>query len=842
MTKKTEIHTYITLIAGLLIFLGIHTTNLHVDIDLEPQIFLSVHTILELFSILVAMGIAIQAWVIFPHTRSKHRLALGALFLTIGLFDIFHTLFYKGMPFSSSIVTDAVPTWFWLISRLTLSLGILILFSSADKQSNIKRFYVYTTVFILAGSISGFVLLQGELLPVLVITGVGPTTINKLLEYFIAILFLVTIAILFKQYRQHKKDSYLILIVALGFAIFSELSLTVFVYPFDLANLAGHIFKGISYFFFMNGIFAVSIGEPFIVQKQVQQKLQESEKRLETIVNTIPNGIVITDKDGQVIFANKTAEDMIGISHDETVYKKEADSAWTIKTIDGLNNIEGQSPVDFIAKTNKSIKDSIYKLTKGNNEPTTLSVNSTPILNNDDEILNTIHSITDITDQIKIQEKINYLAYHDELTGLPNRNFLLKCLEEYFNNIKGTTDTFALVSINLNRFKNVNDSLGNEMGDLFLKTIAMRLREFHKEEVILARMVADEFMFVLPNVKDISELTRYANNIHQRLEEPMIAKGFKFHITSSIGITIYQDDIHDVQQLIKQAHIAMHEAKKNGQAVMVYHPDMNKELFENIFLENDLRQAIARDEMILHYQPQVNIETGDIIGVEALIRWNHHDKGMISPGRFIPLAEETGLIIPIGNWVIEQACKQLRDWQNKGIGPIRISVNLSLRQLFQEDLVEIVESALKKYNINPQHLEIEITESMTMNMERAISIFQSLKALGVRISVDDFGTGYSSLSYLYSFPIDTLKIDQSFISNLFTDENNKLIVGTIISMGQNLGLELIAEGVETEDQVNFLRTYNCVGVQGFLISRPVPSDEIEQMLSKKKIQLGSYSS
>ena len=447
--------------------------------------------------------------------------------------------------------------------------------------------------------------------------------------------------------------------------------------------------------------------------------------------------------------------------------------------------------------------------------------------------------------EIKLEaviEKVNYLAYHDELTGLYNRNYLLKCLEENSKKIENTGESYALVSVNLNRFKNVNDTLGNEIGDLFLKTIAERLKEFSNRDVILARMVADEFMFFMPGKGNLEELIRVANIIHKRIEEPMIAKGFKFHITSSIGISLFNENIEETNQIIKQAQLAMHEAKKNGQAVLVYHPDMNKELLENLFLENDLRQALDRKELILHYQPQVNLETGEVIGVEALIRWNHHSKGMIPPGRFIPIAEETGLIIPIGNWVMIEACSQLRKWNEMGITNLRLSVNLSLRQLYQEDLVETVARTLQLTKIKPEYLELEITESMAGNTERVISILQSLKKLGVRISVDDFGTGYSSLSYLYSFPIDQLKIDRSFITNLFSEENNKVIVSTIISMGQNLGLGLIAEGVETSEQIEFLRSYKCVGVQGFLISRPLPAKELERLLSENTTLLERYSS
>lgn len=722
MTRNAEIRTTITLITGLLMVIGISFTNGALDF-LAPTNHIAVHIFLEIISISVAIAIAIQSWMVFPHTLSKHRLILGALFLTVGIFDIFHVLTYSGMPIYAEY-SNQDEHWFWLISRLTLAVGSVLLFSQRDNviQKNLRT-YVLLIVTLYVGAVCFFILNKSNELPLLLTEEIGPTVVKNQIEFIIIAIFIGTIAILVNLYRKNKNHSHLMLIIAFGFSLFCELTLMLNLENSTFQSIIGHLFKISSFYFFMKGIYVSTIEEPFTKQKEAQIALQESEIRLEAFV-----------------------------------------------------------------------------------------------------------------------KKVNFLAYHDELTGLPNRNFLLNCLEETIKKVESNDEIFALVSINLNRFKNVNDTLGTEMGDLFLKTIADRLKEFKKRDAILARVVADEFMFVMPNKDNIDELIHLANTIHQRLEEPMIAKGFKFHITSSIGITLFNEAIEDVSQLIKQAQLAMHEAKKNGQSVMVYHPDMNKELFENILLENDLRQALEHNELILHYQPQVNLETGEIIGVEALIRWNHQKKGMVSPGRFIPLAEETGLIIPIGNWVIEQACYQLKKWHDKGISSLRLSVNLSLRQLFQEDLVEIIANALEKSKINAEFLELEITESMTVNTERVISVLQNLKKLGVRISVDDFGTGYSSLSYLYSFPIDQLKIDQSFITNLFTEENNKVIVSTIISMGQNLGLELIAEGVETNEQVEFLRSYKCVGIQGFLISRPLPAEELESLLSEKTVLLERYTS
>ncbi|NSL51951.1 bifunctional diguanylate cyclase/phosphodiesterase [Calidifontibacillus erzurumensis] len=721
MTRNIETRTIIVIVVGL--FIALNTSLIHELIlqYLTHERIFSIHTFIEIINISAALAIAVQAWIAFPHTLSKQRLMLGAIFLSVGMFDIFHLLYEKGMPYygDNSIQDEH---WFWMLARLSLAVGTFVLFCQPERTINIKyRGYTYLFVGLYVALMGIIVSKYVDVLPILATEEDAPTMVKKQLQIFTMVMYCLNAVIFIYIYRKTRNVSHLALIVAFAFSLFCELVLLI---PTE-HNISGNVVSNFlmlgSFYFFIRGIFAGGIEEPFSKQKEAQIALQESEIQLE-----------------------------------------------------------------------------------------------------------------------KISKKVNYLAYHDELTGLPNRNYLLRCLEEAINNngSKGHLK-IALISINLNRFKNVNDTLGTGMGDLFLKTIAERLLEFKNSEIILSRMVADEFMLFIPNQENIDELIRLANAIHKRIEEPMIAKGIKFHIDSSIGITLFNEMVEDTTQLIKQAQLAMHEAKKNGQSVMVYHPDMNKELMENLLLENDLRQALDRNEMVLHYQPQVNIETGEIIGVEALVRWNHHKKGMIWPSKFIPIAEETGLILPIGTWVLEHACKQLKKWHENGYTQLKLSVNLSLRQLFQEDLVETVAKVLKETKIKPEQLELEITESMTGNTERVIAILQSLKKLGVRISVDDFGTGYSSLSYLYSFPIDQLKIDRSFIMNLF-EEENKVIVSTIISMGQNLGLDLIAEGVETIEQIEFLRTYQCVGVQGYLISRPLPADELEQLLSKKRIYFERY--
>ena len=494
----------------------------------------------------------------------------------------------------------------------------------------------------------------------------------------------------------------------------------------------------------------------------------------------------------------------------------------------------------YFERINKSDNNNglVCLYTRKNGEKIFLAVDSAQIHDEKGELLNTIYSFSDITELMSAQEKVNYLAYYDELTGLPNRYYIKERLEEVLSEISHFEDV-ALLLMNLNRFRVVNDSLGNDVGDAFIAIIAKRLENLCKPlQLTVARVGGDEFAIIQTNPGDEAMIEEFAKSILLLLQKPIQEKEFKFHIDATIGISLYTPEIENGEQFLRSATIALHEAKRLAQPYVFYHQNSNKKLYENIILENELRKSIDANELLLYYQPQVDLHTGKLMGVEALVRWNHPERGLISPGVFIPLAEETGLIIAIGNWVIKEACRQIRLWLDHDFPFKRVSVNLSMRQFFQEDLVEVIAECLKKYQVKPQYLELEITESMTMDVDRAIAMLTKLKKLGVRIAIDDFGTGYSSFSYLHLFPVDQLKIDQSFIRNLTIDQSNKAIIETIISLGHHLRLELMAEGVETSEQADFLSSNQCNGIQGYLISRPLPACEMEKLFHSEKLYDG----
>ncbi|MCQ6277214.1 EAL domain-containing protein [Bacillus sp. V3B] len=827
MDKKRELTTAILLLAGIWILGFTHFSSEVVEQFYNPRNHLSLHILMELIAIAIAFAIAMQGWMIFTHTLSRHRLFIGALFFFIALIDIVHVLSFNGMPFFIMENSVLRPTWFWIISRFTLAIGLFVILMQKDRAIARKyRLYTFSLSFVSIMAIVVVVYGWGEHLPTLVVEGVGVTALKKGLEYVLSFIFLSLMILLIQQYRKDKNPSRLMLISAIGFSLLAEIIFTFYQSVHDFDNFLGHIYKVISYYFLMKGLYSSTIEEPFLKQKETQVELQKSEQRLNTIVNTVASGILMVDSKGYIRYMNKMAEQILGLSTSELLNKKLNDHRENWKTVD-----ENSFPFigfyfDQIKKAEQD-KNLLSTYIRRDGKQLFLSSNVSQMYDEKGKIINTIYSFSDITDLMNAQEKINYLAYYDELTGLPNRYFFKERVEEVLLQVQSYNGV-ALLLINLNRFRIVNDSLGNDVGDMFIGIIAERLTEFCKaRNLTVSRLGGDEFAIIQTNPGDADQVANFAKTINQLLQKPLVAKGFKFHIDSTIGISIYNDDIVRGEQFLQTATIAMHEAKKSSQSYLFYHQDSNKKLYENIIIENELRKAIEKEELVLHYQPQVHLNTGKLMGVEALVRWQHPERGAISPGTFIPLAEETGLIVPIGKWVIEEACRQMKLWLEKGFCCTRISVNLSMRQFFQEDLVDTVAEALSKSNLESHYLELEITESMTMDVDRAISMLKRLKKLGVRISVDDFGTGYSSFSNLHLFPVDQLKIDQSFIRNLSVDQANEAIVGTIITLGHHLRLELMAEGVETEEQAEFLSSNRCNGIQGYLISKPLPPSEIE---------------
>lgn len=436
----------------------------------------------------------------------------------------------------------------------------------------------------------------------------------------------------------------------------------------------------------------------------------------------------------------------------------------------------------------------------------------------------------DISQRKKAEKTIEYMAYYDALTGLPNRNRFRQHLNNVLTEQKEQMQ--AVLFLDLDRFKIINDTKGHTVGDLILKKVANRLELAVHKNGMVSRQGGDEFIILLEDM-DKNKVTTIAQQIIDEFSTPLKLDNQEFYVTPSIGISIYPTDGTDVETLIKLADTAMYLAKDLGKNnFQFYSSHLNGLSSRKMELENGLRKAIEQEQLELFYQPQVDLVSGEMIGIEALIRWNHAEKGFIPPSEFIPLAEETGLIVPLGKWILHKACEQNKVWQDSGLAFVPIAVNISVRQLQDERFIDGVKEVLTGVGLKPQFLELEITESIMQNIEKSTIILNQLKKLGVKISIDDFGTGYSSLSYLRHLPIDNIKIDKSFVDDIIDHSNQGSIVKTIIDMGHNLNFTVIAEGIETEEQVSFLRENACKIGQGYFYSRPIPAEQVTAFLNK----------
>lgn len=419
------------------------------------------------------------------------------------------------------------------------------------------------------------------------------------------------------------------------------------------------------------------------------------------------------------------------------------------------------------------------------------------------------------------EKEIYYQTYYDSLTGLPNRFLLHKKLTDELHQANQNTYALAILFLDLDIFKLINDTLGYKMGDLLLQKVSQRLISYVKGGGSVYRQGGDEFIIILSGITR-EMVTKVTQEILDTMSRAFKLADEEIFITTTIGVSLYPSDGKDQYTLIKNAETAMYYAKKqNKNNYQFYNSNMLYEFPAKMVLKNSLHKALKRKEFLVYYQPQINANTGDIIGIEALLRWKHPSFGLVSPSEFIPLAEKTGLIIPIGEWVLQTACAQNKALQKAGFPPLIVSVNISQHQFVQHDFVETVARILKETELNPKYLELEITENVTQNIEKIMPVLQKLKSLGVRISIDDFGTGYSSLNYLKHFPVDTIKIDKSFIQDVCTDIKSQEIIKTIIKLGHSLKLKLVAEGVESKEQFHFLKEHKCDEIQGYFFSKPV---------------------
>ncbi len=558
-----------------------------------------------------------------------------------------------------------------------------------------------------------------------------------------------------------------------------------------------------------------------------EHALRDSEQRYHLIMEGAGDAILLMDADGRILEANRRACEQFGYSRHELLAMRSSqlfppqaqDDAQT-RQIKVLH--DGQTVNTTTVALRKNFATYPVELSESRVEFQGRSL--------------LLGIFRDISDRKAAEERIKYLAYHDPLTNLPNRTLLNDRLEQSLRHARRENTTVGVIFLDLDNFKSVNDTLGHDFGDELLQRAARRLRSALRSEDTVARLGGDEFVVILPQPASADEVAQVAEKILQTMSVPFVISGHTFHITCSMGMSLFPRDGQDCGELLRNADEALYRAKKDGRNRFAVHsPEMHAATVETLWMENDLREALHKEQFVLHYQPQVDLSTGKIIGAEALIRWRHPQRGLISPAKFIPLAEERGLMLSLGSWILHSACHQIKRWQNSGLPVVPVAVNLSGIQCREASLTNTIANVLSTTGLDPRLLELEITEGTLMSQTDSLRARMiELKKLGIRFSLDDFGTGYSSLSYLTRFPIDTLKIDISFVRGMLDDPKDLAVVDTIIDLADNLQLHTVAEGVENAEQVTLLKLLECRSMQGYYFSKPLAPDDFAAMLAQDR--------
>lgn len=666
--------------------------------------YVTIHLLLEIFIIIACMAIAIQIWFISKFTLINKDIFIGALFLFLALIEIAHAISYKGMPF---FITESSPyeaTWFYIIERLFLSIGLLaIMVWEVKKHSEKVRWISYIIATFVAALCIVIVYSPYQILPPLVIEGIGTTFLKNLLQYIALTFQIILVIYLLRNFKVAPRRS-ILFITASIYLIISDLLFTIYKDVYDIYNFLGHIFQLFTFIVLFRAIYYSAVEYPYIRMSLVNNQLEKSEKEM-------------------------------------------------------------------------------YNM-----------------------------------------------AYFDEITKLPNERFIFEKLKEkMMHNYE-----FSLLVFEFDRLATIKSSLGTYYSEEMLRLAAERIHKTLSSRYVVGKLRIDQFVMIVNGRKKKEEMEEICNKIQGLFVQPFQIQHFSLHSNITIGIANFPSDTKDENDLLKYAQFAMYEAERTQQHIMFYHSEIADVRTERMILENHLYNAIKNNEFFIQYQPQIDVQTGKILSLEALVRWNHPERGLISPVEFIPIAEQSGFIVPFGNWVLETACRETKMLQEKINKPIKVAVNLSLGQLFQEDFVHNVLEILRKTKFPPKCLELEITETMTMNTNQVKPILHQLKEYGISIAIDDFGTGYSSLSYLKDLPIDSLKIDRGFVNKIHNSCNEPL-VDMILSVAKHLKLTVIAEGIETMFQLDYLQKNQCNFIQGFLICKPTNMDVLmEQFESIQK--------
>ncbi len=571
----------------------------------------------------------------------------------------------------------------------------------------------------------------------------------------------------------------------------------------------------------------------------LSQRLRSSnssfEERIRLLLDSTAEGIYGVDNQGNCTFSNAACARMLGYRDVDELLGKDMHALVHHTRPDGSPYPVEACHMRQVLLDNKGthVDDEVLWCKDGTSFPADYWCYP---IRKDGQVVGSVTTFIDITERKQVEQRLHHMAHYDGLTNLPNRNLLIDRLEQSLARVRWHDRVLAVLFLDLDRFKVINDTLGHDAGDKLLQATAERLSKCVRDGDTVARLGGDEFAILLTDVAQTKDISPLAQTILDAFAHCFDLEGHQVFVTASMGISLYPNDAEDAASFLKNADIAMYRAKEQGgNNYRFYTADMNTRAVERLTLETALRGALERNEFFLYYQPQIDLNSGRIMGIEALVRWQHPDLGVVPPLEFIAILEEIGLIVPVGKWVLQSACQQVRAWRDAGISTPRIAVNLSARQFADPHLMVDIRQFCNDAGLDPHLLELEITESVIMKQgDSTMETLRQLHEMGIRLAVDDFGTGYSSLAYLKRFPIQTLKIDRSFVNDVTVDPDDATIVSAIISLAHALGLQVVAEGVETSDQLQFLRSRGCDAAQGYLFSKPMPADELVLLLQQEE--------
>lgn len=791
----------------------------------------TLHTAVEMLGAIPAVSFAVLLLGQGRQGDLKDHLYPVALgFLAMGILDGFH-----------AISDETAPGFAWLRSLAAIAGGLFPALVWLGWGRALQRLAFHYVVAALAGVIGIFFLLRPGALPALDGDG-GFVVALGAINVIAGLLSFATCAYFANRHARSRDFE------DLTFAAFyMVLGTAATIFPFsrlwDGEWWLWHVLRLIAYAFTIQYTFACHLNMLNGMKQEIAERaraeaaLRESEQRFRVLVEHAPEAIVVFDVDrNRLVDANTNAERLFGYQRAQLLQRAPADleppfrpwpQAEATAALDGIRS-KAEQVLAGVPKTFEHL------IRNAAGEDILCEVRLIALPASDRRLIRA--SYIDITERKAAEAQIEFLAYHDALTRLPNRLLARDHMEMAMSYADRAGNKVALLFLDLDNFKTINDSLGHLVGDALLTAIAARLHDCIRHTDTLARLGGDEFLVILSDVHNTDVITDIAEHILDELAKPFDVQGHELSTSFSLGIAVYPDDGRDFDTLLMKADTAMYHAKDAGRNTYRYHTEkMNLDAVEHLQIRNSLRKALERGEFVLHYQPQIDLETMAITGAEALIRWNHPVFGLVAPFRFIPIAEDSGLIVPIGDWVIEEACRQAAEWRRAGLPPLTVAVNLSAVQFRRGHLEKVVRQALSASGLPPENLELELTESILIqDTEKVLAKVRELKALGVKLSVDDFGTGYSSLAYLKRFDVDKLKIDQSFVRDMVDDPNDAVIVRAIVQLARSLNLRTIAEGVEDKRILSALRRKGCDEAQGYWFSPPLPADAFARYLADGK--------